>query len=108
MGGQVAPPINQHRSTAVTFLNWCVDKKRLGANPLGKRALKRLDEDEDRHRVRRALTDQELAWLLSIAPEHRRVIYQMAYWTGLRRSELGVITRADVDLGAMLYACAVV
>jgi len=91
--------VNQHRCTIVAFLNWCVEKKRLSNNPLQGNAVKRLDEREDRRRVRRALGPDELRWLVSAAPK-RRMAYLAAYWTGLRRKELRSIVWGDVDLDA--------
>ena len=89
--------VNQHRSTVNSFLNWCVQKKRLAANPLKGRAVKRLDEEDDRRRVRRAMSEAELTMLLASTPT-RRTVYFVAYWTGLRRGEIKAVAWMDVDL----------
>ncbi len=89
--------VNQHRGTVIAFLNWCVLKKRIPRNPVKSGAVKALDEREDSRRVRRALSGEELNWLLESAPK-RRTLYLCAYWTGLRRNELRSINRGDVDL----------
>lgn len=96
--GLSARTVNHHRTTAIAFLYWCVTKDRLGSNPLGGKVMKLLDEDLDKRRVRRALSEDELAWLLSTAPPHRSIVYRVAYWTGLRRRELRVILVRDFDL----------
>ena len=95
--GRSARTVNQHRMTAITFVNWCVDKKRLLSNLLAGKALKKMDEHQDRRRVRRAMSDEELAWLMNAAPK-RQSLYLTTYWTGLRRSELKAITWSDIDL----------
>lgn len=97
--GRSARTVNHHRATAVAFLNWCVSKTRLDANPLsGKGTLKLLDEKLDKRRTRRAMSNDELAWLLAKSPPHRSIIYRVAYWTGLRRKELRHILVGDFDL----------
>ena len=101
-----ARTINHYRADIVAFLNWCVKTGRLRHNPLS--IIPKLNEDEDRRRIRRALTQEELSWLLAIAVEqdknnknrftHRYPIYLTAAMTGLRRSELEQLTWSDIDL----------
>ena len=56
---------NTHRSAIVGFCNWCVETDRLGANPLAR--LCKADENSDRRRNRRSLTEDEVARLLKAA-----------------------------------------
>lgn len=107
--GKSARTINQHQTTLTTFLNWCVDMKRITSNPLihstsksDKNVIRKLDESGDRRRVRRAMSDEEFAVLLVNTPienrgVYRRSVYRMAFWTGLRRNELKQIAWSDVD-----------
>ena len=95
--GLSAATVNKHRNAAVAFLNWCVQDQRLESNPLS--FAKKLDENRDRRRVRRPLTDDELARLLRVAEEHgRRLWYQLAAQAGLRRGDLSRLKWSDVDL----------
>ena len=77
--------------------NWCRKTSRLGSHPL--ELLPKLNEHGDRRRIRRQLTDEELARLL-VVPESRgrRAWYLTAALAGLRRSELIRLTWASVDL----------
>jgi len=106
--GRSARTVNQARAAAVAFVNWCVSTGRTNENRLS--IIPKLDEKRDRRRVRRALSDEELSWLLKTAKKwddkhgqrfaSRYAVYLTAAMTGLRRSELRQITWADVDLDA--------
>lgn len=95
--GRSARTVNDKRAHAVALLNWAVTTGRAASNPL--RILPTLNEDTDRRRVRRALSDDELSRLLAVAGE-RKAVYLLAARAGLRRGELKGITWADVDLSA--------
>jgi len=105
--GNSARTVNHYRSNIVAFVNWCVKQGRLPDNPIA--SIPKLNEEEDRRRIRRALTDAEFARLLEVAAEQdvknrgrfvsRYAVYLMAALTGLRRNELKQITWADIDLG---------
>lgn len=56
---------NGHLKAAVAFSNWCIDTNRLSANPFAR--IRKADEDADRRRQRRALTEEELQRLLAVA-----------------------------------------
>jgi integrase len=85
---------NEYLETAGAFLNWCVRSGYLEHNPLGRIGKADLTE---RRRVRRALTDDELARLLEAAGP-RRLLYLTAMYTGLRRGELRQIQWGDLRL----------
>jgi len=57
--------INAHVAALTAFGNWCVATKRIVANPFAR--LPKLDENADRRRARRALTEDELGRLLLVA-----------------------------------------
>ncbi len=88
----------------MAFMNWCTKTGRVRNHSLS--IIPKLNEQEDRRRVRRALTAEELTRLLEVAAEQdeanrnyfpRYPIYLTAAMTGLRRKELKHLTWADVD-----------
>ena len=66
--GMGARTRNSYRQAVRGLCEWCVETRRLAANPLAR--VKRADEDADPRRKRRALTEAELVRLLDAA--HRR------------------------------------
>ncbi len=63
--GMCARTINAHLSAMTAFASWCVESRRLVANPLAR--LRKRDERADPRRPRRALTEDELRRLLTVA-----------------------------------------
>jgi integrase len=76
-----------------TFCVWSVTPGYLMENPLAD--LGRIDTTPLWER--RALTLEEIQRLLSVAPEHRRLLYQAAMLSGLRAGELAALTRDHLD-----------
>ena len=96
---QRARTVNESRKQVIAFLNWAFKTSRIEANPL--KMIPRLDESIDRGRVRRALTDDELARLVAVGRERGRAAwYLTAALAGLRRGELATLTWGAVDLVA--------
>ena len=94
--GRSARTSNYARQTALAFCSWCADTNRLAANPVAK--VKPYDESRDRRRVRRALTDDELARLLDVAGDRgRRAWYLAAALAGLRKGDLKRLRWCDID-----------
>ncbi|MEM6394248.1 MAG: site-specific integrase [Planctomycetota bacterium] len=87
---------NQHRTTVIAWLNWCVCRERLDQHRID--TIPVLNEDLDRRRERRAATDEEVEALLAVMPERRRLVFLAAVFTGLRRGEMNAIERRDIDL----------
>jgi integrase len=97
--GRSARTINAARQHAVAFLSWCVETGRTERNPL--KAVPKLNESQDRRRVRRALTDDELSSLLAVARERgREAWYMTAVLAGFRKGDLQRLTWRDVDFEA--------
>ncbi|XHC25108.1 site-specific integrase [Phycisphaerales bacterium ac7] len=102
---------NAIRSAVIGFCNWMCRVNRLQENHL--KHLPRYREDKDRKRVRRALTDEELRSLFSVArlrdaelnadpnyphgPSNRLAWYMAAALAGLRRGDLVKLTWGCVD-----------
>jgi integrase len=124
--GKGARTRNSHLASLKAFFNWCMQTKRLGENPAA--SLHLVKESEDKRRVRRALSADEVARLVTAAAERpvhvrrnqkvrkatrkqleearrtglqRALTYKILFETGLRVGELREVTWADVDLGAV-------
>jgi integrase len=96
MAGKAARTVNFTRQAAVAFMGWCVNSSRIEVNPL--KVVARQDERNDRRRVRRPLTNDEVAALLAVAgPRGRRAWYMAAALAGLRKGDLQRLRWADVD-----------
>lgn len=94
-----ARTINSHRQDAVAFMEWCRKRSLVAENRLG--IVSKRDERKDRRRVRRPLTDDELARLLAAAEQRgRRPWYLCAALAGLRKGDLTRLRWGDVDLDA--------
>ena len=100
---------NAHRAAIGGFLNWCRRTGRIEANPIAMVPIG--DERRDRKLVRRALTEDELSRLLSVARDadakvggkggvrgRRELWYLLAALSGLRRGDLLRLRWSDVDL----------
>lgn len=48
---------------------------------------------------RRTQTLEEIQKVLEVAPSHRRLLYQVAFTSGLRAGELRSLTPESIDLG---------
>ena len=75
------------------FRNWCVERGYLADDPL-----KRLTSfDTTPPTTRRAMTPEEIQRLLDVIPVHRRLLYEVAFTTGLRAGELRALTVDHLD-----------
>ena len=82
--------------TAKAFTAWCERTDRVRQNSL--KWVKKLDDRADRRRVRRPLTDEELARLMSVAGQYgRKAWYLCAALAGLRRGDMQRLVWSDVD-----------
>ncbi|WP_417850278.1 tyrosine-type recombinase/integrase [Thalassoglobus sp.] len=106
----LAPRTYNHYIQAIDrFCNWCVKSKRLASNPLV--GIERLNADLDIRHPRRALSETEFAMLVKSAREsdcrvngyrgeERARVYITSYMTGLRRKELGSLTKQSFNLAS--------
>ncbi len=96
--GEASPrTVNAYRLALSGFFNWLVREGRWPTNPVRQVAAVKVNGAT---RMRRALTERELARLLDAAPSARALVYRVAATTGLRRGELAALTWADIDLDA--------
>lgn len=105
--GYGARTVNHYLQATRGFAAWLVRNNRLAANPL--LALQPYNAEADVRHKRRALAVEEVRRLIDSArtsyqviqgysPEQRARLYELAYLTGLRRSELASLTQANFDL----------
>jgi integrase len=87
--------LNHYLADAITFLNWLERAGRITINPL--RNVSKVEEKGRETRLRRALSDVELAKLIEGAPHYRGIAYFTAARTGLRHGELAQLKWGDVD-----------
>ncbi len=90
--------LNLYLASINAFFAWLRQTERTEEDPLSR--VKKVNGSRDIRRKRRALTDDEAARLLAVAPAWRRETYFLALWTGLRREELKSLTWGDVLLDA--------
>ncbi len=86
--------VNKDVAALSAMLNYGVDHRLIGFNPLKK--LKPLPEDA-KCKVRRALTLAEVESLFANSPERLKPVWRMFAITGIRRSELVNMRFDDVD-----------
>jgi len=76
-----------------SFCSWAKRRGYIDTNPLADMA--RFDTTPETRR--RALTPEEIRKILEVAPEHRRMLYEVAFTTGLRAGELRSLTPESID-----------
>jgi integrase len=105
--GISAQTFNFYLQAVKQFCRWMVRDGRASESPLVH--LQGLNVKTDRRHDRRALSPDEMRWLLDVtakAPERygmtgeaRAMLYRLAVETGLRAAELRSLTRGSFDLG---------
>jgi len=85
--------LGHYSNTLRTFISWSMDREYLDQNPL--RKLTKFDHTPKSQR--RAMTAEEIKRLLLVCAEHRRLLYETAFCTGLRAGELKSLTINDLD-----------
>ncbi|MBY0587216.1 tyrosine-type recombinase/integrase [bacterium] len=109
-GGRSIQTSNYYLQSMNQFLRWMVRNGRLLTNPLVQ--IRPLNARTDRRHDRRALTETELAKIIEVASvgkivegvdgPTRAMAYKVSMMTGIRRSELGSLTKESFDLDAPL------
>jgi len=85
--------IEAYAASLKTFCRWCVKRGYVPDDPL--KDLVPFDTTPES--TRRAMTLDEIHRLLKVAPEHRRLVYEVALASGLRVGELRALSLDDLD-----------
>lgn len=88
--------LNDLLGAMMTFSGWLLHQRMAVENPLGH--VQRIDTRATSGQFRRALNADELRRLLEVSPPDRRMVYLLAAYTGLRRSEMQGLRWSDVSL----------
>jgi len=92
--GRAGRTLKNIADALTSFCSWCATRGYLLENPLAKAC--KLDTTPKS--IRRALKPEEIIKLLKVAPAHRRLLYEVAFLSGLRVAELQALTREHLDL----------
>ncbi len=88
-----AKTLNDYLGAASALFGWLIRNEIATRNPLA--GIGKVDVRGNERRRRRAFTPQEFASVIAVAGDYRLAILT-AYYTGLRRGELGQLQWADV------------
>jgi integrase len=91
--GQAGKTIANYAESLAAFCDWAVERGYLGTDPLKK--LKNFDTTPQE--TRRVMTPEEIQRLLTVAPSHRRLLYEVALVSGLRGNELRQLSPDHLD-----------
>jgi integrase len=94
--GRSGRTCSSYRESIVVFCSWAAKRKYLAAHPLEAWP----EYNKTPLMKRRALTLEEIGRLLSVAPEERRLLYEVAISTGLRANELRSLRICNLDIQA--------
>jgi len=92
--GKAGKTLQGYAESLKSFCLWCVKREYLLEDPL--KHLSRFDTTPVTRR--RALTCEEISEVLRAAPQYRRLLYEVAFTTGLRANELRSLTIEHLDL----------
>ena len=91
--GRAGKTVSNYAETLRAFCLWCRERRYLPDDPL--RGLAAFDTAPRTHR--RAMTKEEAQQLLNASPPHRRLLYEVAIYSGLRANELRNLAASDLD-----------
>jgi len=92
--GRSEKTITNYAAALKSLCAWAEERDYLSHDPLRKLKTKTAEPQT----WRRALTAAEICRLLATAPEHRRLVYQVALTSGLRQGELRALTVHHLDV----------
>ena len=86
--------LQNYAETLNSFCMWCVKRGFLRSNPLKDLA----PFDTTPQTMRRAMARKEIVALFEVAPIERKLLYAVAFTTGLRAGELRMLTEKHIDV----------
>ena len=86
--------LKNYATSLKAFCAWCDKRQYLPENPLDE--IQEFNTTPEKER--RAFTPEEIADILKVADEHRRLLYETAIASGLRANELRALTLNSLDL----------
>ena len=86
--------LNDYLTSLSGFMTWHVKHKRIASNPMA--SVEKVKPDAKKKRERRSLSVRELESLTQV-DEYRGMVYHVAAYTGIRRSELEKLQWRDLD-----------
>jgi integrase len=92
--GRTGKTVSNYAEALRAFCLWCQERRYLPEDPL--KGLAAFDTTPLSQR--RAMTKEEARRLLSSCAPHRRLLYEMAIYSGLRANELRSLTASDLDV----------
>ena len=100
---KAAKTLNEYLGCARNFLNSLVKAGRLASNPL--LSVGKSETRGRKVRDRRPLSHAEFLRLMEVAPFERKIVYAVAYYTGLRREEVDSLVWGDFDFETGFVTC---
>jgi integrase len=97
--GRSAKTLKEYLGCVRGFLNWLVRSGRLPSDPLA--SVGKVETNGREVRNRQAFSHEKFLRMLEVARSDRRVVYAVAYYTGLRRSEIASLCWGDFNLSAV-------
>ncbi len=90
--------MRSYASALKAFIAWNIGKGYLDTDPLRRLSLSKYSAAPKAGSERRRITQKELSALLEAAPEHRRLMYEVAVRTGLRAREIRMLRVSDLNV----------
>ena len=92
--GRTGKTLNKYADSLHSFCSWCMKREYMFENPL--KNLSKFNSDPSV--LRRAMSVEEIGKLLAVAPLQRKLLYEVAFCTGLRANELHSLAIKDLDV----------
>jgi len=87
--------INHYLTAIKSFLKYVVEIELLPKDPI--KSIRKLNQEIGQRKKRRAMTDDEVERLLQVASSEQVLIYRLLLGTGLRSTELSLLTPGQID-----------